>query len=169
MQTPVPRDRQAFQDELAYIAASSHTNSEERAGSPGLGDRGMTDLETPASGGVAAIPTDAELLARWSAGADPHALERVVRRHGAMVLGVCRRVLGNTADADDAFQATFLVLVRKGFTLRNPEALGPWLHGVARRTSLKARSLTARRATREAPLADLPASEAEVSAAGARM
>src|SRR5438552_18424908 len=50
------------------------------------------------------IPTDAELLARWSAGTDPDAIEQFVRRHGRMVLGVCRRVLGDTPDVDDAFQ-----------------------------------------------------------------
>ena len=76
----------------------------------------MTNLETRgprrgACGGPRGIdvPTDAELLTRWSVGNDPGALEQLVRRHGGMVSGVCRRVLDNTPDVDDAFQATFLI------------------------------------------------------------
>src|SRR4051794_30361206 len=64
-----------------------------------------------------APPTDAELLARWCDRADREALEQLVRRHGGMVLGVCQRALGDTPDADDAFQAVFLVLVRKAASL----------------------------------------------------
>src|SRR4051812_2034373 len=87
---------------------------------------------------LAAEPaSDAALLARFQGG-DPAGLEAVVRRHGPTVLGVCRRALGPTADADDAFQATFLTLVRRAGAIRRPAALGAWLHGVALRCSRKA-------------------------------
>ncbi|KAJ3054957.1 hypothetical protein HK102_011441, partial [Quaeritorhiza haematococci] len=71
---------------------------------------------------------DADLLARFLDGGEgaEAAFEAVVARHGAMVLQVCRSVAG--PDADDAFQATFLVLARKGTSLRSRDALGPWLH-----------------------------------------
>jgi DNA-directed RNA polymerase specialized sigma24 family protein len=92
----------------------------------------MTNLETRAPDRVGdATPADAELLARWCARGDPGALEQLVRRHGGMVLGVCRRVLGNAADADDAFQATFLIFIQKARTLARPEQVAGWLHAVA--------------------------------------
>lgn len=94
---------------------------------------------------------DGELLRRFARGNDAVAFEQLLRRHGPMVRGVCRRVLRDGNDVDDAFQATFLLLVRKAGGLRKPERLGPWLHGVALRTALKARERTARR--REAPVA----------------
>jgi RNA polymerase sigma factor (sigma-70 family) len=72
------------------------------------------------------------------------AFETLVKRHGPMVLGVCRHVLGRIQDAEDAFQATFLVLARKAETIRNREILGCWLHEVAHRTALRAREVRAR-------------------------
>ncbi len=83
---------------------------------------------------------DRELLRRFSAGRDADAFEQLVRRHGPMVLGVCRRMLRDADAADDAFQATFLVLVRKAASLRRPELLGNWLYGVAVRIATRRES-----------------------------
>jgi RNA polymerase sigma factor (sigma-70 family) len=99
-------------------------------------------------------PTDAELLAQWCGGADRDALELLIRRHGGLVLGVCRRVLGNTLDADDAFQAVFLILIRKAGSLKRPEQVAGWLHGVALRVARRARADRARRHEREAPMVE---------------
>jgi hypothetical protein len=77
--------------------------------------------------------TEAQLLERFIATADAAAFEAIVARHGPMVLGVCRRLLSDPNDVDDAFQATFLVLVARARSIRNREVLGSWLHGVARR------------------------------------
>jgi RNA polymerase sigma factor (sigma-70 family) len=115
---------------------------------------------------------DRELVAGFAAGRDERAFEALVRRHGPMVLRVCRRVLGNDHDAEDAFQATFLVLARRAQTLRHRESVGSWLYGVAYRVSLRARSDAARRRAREAraavpsvadPLAELTVREAQTA------
>ncbi|MFO0964591.1 MAG: sigma-70 family RNA polymerase sigma factor [Gemmataceae bacterium] len=97
----------------------------------------------------AAAMSDGQLLEEFSARRDEAAFEAIVRRHGPMVLGVCRRILRNAAEAEDAFQAAFLVLVRKARSAPRP-ALGAWLHGVAYRTALKAQSQAMRRRVREA-------------------
>jgi RNA polymerase sigma factor (sigma-70 family) len=91
------------------------------------------------------LPTDADLLSRWVHQRDEDAFSAVVSRHGPMVFGTCRRVLGGTQDAEDAFQAVFLLLARKAHTLRRPEALAGWLHGVAVRLAQKARAIAVRR------------------------
>ncbi len=92
---------------------------------------------------------DSELLRRFSTSRDPAAFAMLVWRHGAMVHDVCRRTLGQVADADDAFQATFLVLARHAPTIRSSQALAGWLHRVARRVSLRARRQALRRRHRE--------------------
>jgi polysaccharide export outer membrane protein len=93
--------------------------------------------------------TDAQLLERFLRRHNEIAFSALVRRYGPMVLGVCRRVLAHHHDADDAFQATFLVLVRKAASIRPHSCVGPWLYGVAYRTALKARSSAARRRSAE--------------------
>ncbi len=121
-------------------------------------------LRDALNSGLDVLP-DAELIDRFARYADHPAFEVIVRRHGPMVFGVCRRVLGNSADADDAFQAAFLVLIRKARSLRRGDRLGPWLYGVACRVALKARSQAARRAAFRAEAADMipdPAEPAEI-------
>src|SRR2546428_12624569 len=83
--------------------------------------------------------TDAQLLKRFASQHDQAAFATLVKRHGPMVLAVCRRVLHDSHAADDAFQATFLVLVRKAGSLARPELLANWLYGVAYRVAVKAR------------------------------
>ncbi len=94
-------------------------------------------------------PDDALLLDRFVAARDGEAFAALLHRHGPMVLAVCRRVLGDAHDAEDAFQATFLVLARKAPALHACRSLGGWLHGVAYRTALKARGTLMRRRARE--------------------
>src|SRR5262245_52807351 len=84
--------------------------------------------------------SDEELLSRFVTHRDEAAFEGLLRRHGPMVLGVCRRMLRQAQDAEDAFQATFLVLVRRAGSIRRPERLANWLYGVALRTAARARS-----------------------------
>jgi RNA polymerase sigma factor (sigma-70 family) len=105
--------------------------------------------------------SDAELLERFVRCRDEGAFAALVTRHGPMVLGVCRRALTDVHDAEDAFQATFLVLVRKAGAIGYRELLAPWLYGVARRTAAKARGRTARRRLREGPIVDLPVAASE--------
>jgi RNA polymerase sigma factor (sigma-70 family) len=97
--------------------------------------------------------TDGQLLERFLVHQDEAAFAALVRRHGPMVFGVCRRILGNDADSEDAFQATFLVLVRKAPSLTTRSILGDWLHGVARYTALKAKAAATHRQAKEQAMA----------------
>jgi RNA polymerase sigma factor (sigma-70 family) len=104
----------------------------------------------------AGAQTDGQLLQRFVADRDDAAFTELVARHGPMVLGVCRRVLGNAHEADDAFQATFLVLTRKARALNQWGSLGNWLYTVAYRLALRARASAARRRTQERQVEDMP-------------
>src|SRR5262245_31152666 len=89
--------------------------------------------------------TDAQLLDLYVASRNEAAFGALVRRHGPMVWGVCRRILLHRQDAEDAFQAAFLVLVRKAASVRPREMVGNWLYGVARQTALKALASASKR------------------------
>jgi RNA polymerase sigma factor (sigma-70 family) len=112
--------------------------------------------------------TDGQLLECFLTSRDEAAFEALLRRHGPMVLGVCRRVLRHAQDAEDAFQAAFLVLVRKAASLGRPELLGNWLYGVAYRTALDARAAAGRRRARERQVTAMPESQARDSADACR-
>ena len=112
----------------------------------------LRDLRTLFRFGVGGDKSDGQLLDRFMDRRDEGAEEAfamLVRRHGPMVFGVCRRVLSNTHEAEDAFQATFLVLARKAATIVRRETLASWLYGVALRTAKDARTRTLRRRAME--------------------
>jgi RNA polymerase sigma factor (sigma-70 family) len=109
---------------------------------------------------AAAELTDAQLLGHFLTRGDEAAFEALLRRHGPMVLALCRRVLGNAHDAEDAFQATFLVFLRKAAAIRSREAIGNWLYGVAYRTALAAKVAAAKRRLKEGTAAARAASAA---------
>ena len=102
---------------------------------------------------------DGELLERFLRQRDEAAFALLVRRHGPLVLGLCRRLLRQPADADDAFQAVFLVLARKAGAIRKREALGSWLYGVALRTAREANDRAERRRSREVAAGDEPVAD----------
>jgi RNA polymerase sigma factor (sigma-70 family) len=116
------------------------------------GLRQVLDHLHPPGGGL----TDAQLLTRFVTSRDEASFAALVRRHGPMVLAVCRRLLGHAQDAEDAFQATFLVLARKAGSVVKRESVGSWLHGVACRTAMQAASANARRRARERQVVDMP-------------
>jgi RNA polymerase sigma factor (sigma-70 family) len=100
--------------------------------------------------------SDGQLLEYFLASREEAAFEALVQRHGPMVLGVCQRVLPDVNDAEDAFQATFLVLLRKGASVVPRELVGNWLYGVAYRTALKAKTAAAKRRAKERQVRDMP-------------
>src|SRR5215831_11393851 len=101
--------------------------------------------------------SDGELLRSVAVGRADAAFAELVRRHGPLVYAVCRRVLADRPEADDAFQASFLVLARKAGAVRRPEALSNWLYGVALRCARRAKAAAAARRAKEQPMTDLPA------------
>jgi RNA polymerase sigma factor (sigma-70 family) len=118
--------------------------------------RGLQTLfEVGSLGGL----SDGQLLDRFLARREGAVFEALIHRHGLMVWGVCRRVLRDHHDAEDAFQATFLVLARKASTVMPREKLGNWLYGVAFQTSMKARATRAKRRIREGQVTEMPEPE----------
>ncbi|MHB1559748.1 MAG: RNA polymerase sigma factor, partial [Isosphaeraceae bacterium] len=109
----------------------------------------VTQLRSLFAGGTLAGLGEGELLDRFVGARDEPAFEELVARHGPMVLAVCRRWLADPEDVEDAFQATFLVLVRKAGSLRDRQSVGPWLYGVAHRVARQARASALRRRDRE--------------------
>jgi RNA polymerase sigma factor (sigma-70 family) len=102
------------------------------------------------------VVTDAQLLERFLHERDEAAFELLMWRHGPMVFGVCLRVLQHTQDAEDAFQAAFLMLARKAYSIGQRESVSGWLYMVAYRIALRARTRALRRGRLEKPLDDLP-------------
>jgi RNA polymerase sigma factor (sigma-70 family) len=113
-------------------------------------------LRTQALGALSDC-SDGELIKSFVASKNEAAFEALARRHAAMVWGVCRRTLGNDHDAEDAFQATFIVLSSKAASIKPPTMVGNWLYGVARRAALKARQQVRRRRLKERQSISLPA------------
>jgi RNA polymerase sigma factor (sigma-70 family) len=125
-------------------------------------NRLLQHLRTGLSEPDGSATTDGQLLEGYIARRDETAFAALVGRHGPMVWGVCRRLLRGHQDAEDAFQATFLVLSRKAASIAPRHMVGNWLYGVAYQTSLKARALAARRHARERQVAHMPDTETEV-------
>src|SRR5260221_8379742 len=100
--------------------------------------------------------TDAQLLEQFIEHRDEAAFAALVRRHGSMVMGVCHRVVRNHQDAEDAFQATFLVLVRKAASIASLGLLVNWLYGVAYNTALKAKASNVKRRAKEKQVTEMP-------------
>ena len=103
--------------------------------------------------------SDAHLLEQFITFRSEAAFEVLLKRHGPLVLGVCRRVLGHEQDADDVFQATFLVLARQAGSIRKRQAVGSWLYGVAYRPAMRAKAEAARRRKLERQAGTMPRAE----------
>ena len=117
--------------------------------------RSVTSRPSSSMGVIGGL-SDGQLLDRFVERREGAVFEAIVRRHGPMVWGVCRRVLRDHHDAEDAFQATFLVLARKAASVMPREKLGNWLYGVAYQTAMKARAMRAKRRGREGQVPDMP-------------
>ncbi len=122
----------------------------------GVMDAAIRDLQALFNMGVTGTLSDAQLLDRLVERQEEAVFEEIIRRHGPMVWGVCRRILRDSHDAEDAFQVTFLVLARKSASIRPREKLGNWLYGVAYQTAMKARAQRTKRQSREAHVLDMP-------------
>ena len=109
----------------------------------------LRQIERLFAGGVSSGLPDHRLLERFIEERDEAAFEVLVARHGPIVLSVCRGILRDPGDAEDAFQAVFLVLIKKAATIRGRQALGGWLYQVARRVAVEANKAAARRLARE--------------------
>jgi RNA polymerase sigma factor (sigma-70 family) len=115
----------------------------------------LRQLQRLFGGGSVSGLGEGALLERFVSRTDEEAFSAILARHGPMVLGVCRRLLNDPGDIEDAFQATFLVLVKKASTIQDREQLGPWLYGVSRRVAVRARARTARRDAKERRCGDV--------------
>ena len=124
--------------------------------SPGLLPTLIRQLRRPADANPSA---DAELVRRYASLRDGEAFAELLRRHGPLVWGVCRRRLPNRADAEDAFQSTFLVLAKRAAAIRRPEALGCWLYGVAHRVAGRMRGRSSLPIPADVPSATAPVAE----------
>jgi len=109
--------------------------------------------------------TDGALLRTFLGQNDQVAFQALLLRHGSMVLHVCRRTLGNGQDAEDAFQATFLVLAQQARSIRKKESLASWLHGVANRMATHARRAATRRLRHESQVNPASVPDPALSAA----
>ncbi len=150
---PRARFRQKLGTVVPAPALRVGDGSDEARGAEGMasGYRGSVvgSLGRLFEAGTVAGLSEAQLLERFLAQGDEAAFEAILQRHGPMVLGVCRRVLDDPHDIADAFQATFLILVKKARSIRDRDALGTWLYGVARRVAVRAKVNARRRHTRE--------------------
>ena len=120
----------------------------------------VRELGTLFNEGAVGMLSDGQLLDRFVERREASAFEAIVERYGPLVWGVCRRVLRDHHDAEDAFQATFLVLARKASSVMPREKLGNWLYGVAFQTAMKARATRAKRRVRERPAGEMTEPEA---------
>ena len=120
----------------------------------------IRELGTLFNEGAVGMLSDGQLLDRFVERRDASAFEAIVERYGPLVWGVCRRVLRDHHDAEDAFQATFLVLARKAASVMPREKLGNWLYGVAFQTAMNARATRAKRRVRERPAWEMTEPEA---------
>ena len=120
----------------------------------------IRELGTLFNEGAVGMLSDGQLLDRFVERREASAFEAIVERYGPLVWGVCRRVLRDHHDAEDAFQATFLVLARRAASVMPREKLGNWLYGVAFQTAMKARATRAKRRVRERPAWEMTEPEA---------
>src|SRR5262245_38238101 len=119
----------------------------------GLGGAAESIRTLMLRGAVGAM-SDGQLLERFLSGRDEEAFEALTSRHGPMVLGICRAVLRDAHAAEDAFQATWILLARRAGSVRQPDLLAAWLQRVARRVALRARIEAAKRQGRQRGVAD---------------